>query len=103
CAPQLSEPRRHGVCGGNVWGLDAGRAAEPASELDGRDAAFAANRAAALQNLAAAADVQILLPDGPLPVDTEVLVKVRVFNRTGHKLPTGYADGRRGLLPLPAD
>ncbi|HZW90949.1 MAG TPA: MYXO-CTERM sorting domain-containing protein, partial [Myxococcaceae bacterium] len=26
--------------------------------------------------------------------------KVRVFNRTGHKLPTGYADGRRVFLEL---
>src|SRR5262249_54577175 len=43
------------------------------------------------------------LPDGPIPVDTPVGVKVRVFNRTGHKLPTGYADGRRGFLELRVD
>jgi uncharacterized protein (TIGR03382 family) len=86
--------------GGNVWGLDAVRAAAAPGDLDGLDAAFAANRAAALQNLAAAADVQVLLPDGPLPVDTDVQVKVRVLNRTGHKLPTGYADGRRVFLEL---
>src|SRR5262249_24125711 len=98
--PPRTSPSRHAFVGGNVWGLDAIRAAGPASELDGRDAAFAANRAAALQNLAAAADVQVLLPDGPLPVDTDVQVKVRVFNRTGHKLPTGYADGRRVFLEL---
>jgi hypothetical protein len=48
--------------GGNVWGLDAVRAAAAPGELDGLDAAFAANRAAALQNLAAAADVQVSFP-----------------------------------------
>ena len=86
-----------------MWGLDAVRAAAAPGELTGLDAAFAANRAAALQNLAGAADVQILLPDGAIPVDTEVQVKVRVFNRTGHKLPTGYADGRRVFLELRVD
>jgi len=98
--PLRPTPSRHAFVGGNVWGLDAVRAAAAPGELAGLDAAFAANRTAALQNLAAAADVQILLPDGPLPVDTDVLVKVRVFNRTGHKLPTGYADGRRVFLEL---
>jgi uncharacterized protein (TIGR03382 family) len=93
-------PSRHAFVGGNTWGLDAVRAAAASGELAGLDAAFAANRTAALQNLAAAADVQILLPDGPIPVDTDVQVKVRVFNRTGHKLPTGYADGRRVFLEL---
>ena len=98
--PVRPTPSRHAFVGGNVWGLDAVRAAAAPGDLDGLDAAFAANRAAALQNLAAAADVQVLLPDGPLPVDTDVLVKVRVLNRTGHKLPTGYADGRRVFLEL---
>jgi len=98
--PVRPTPSRHAFVGGNVWGLDAVRAAAAPGELDGLDAAFAANRAAALQNLAAAADVQVLLPEGPLPVDTDVEVKVRVFNRTGHKLPTGYADGRRVFVEL---
>jgi hypothetical protein len=98
--PVRPTPSRHAFVGGNVWGLDAVRAAAAPGELDGLEAAFAANRAAALQNLSAAADVQVLLPDGPLPVDTDVQVKVRVFNRTGHKLPTGYADGRRVFLEL---
>ena len=98
--PVRPTPSRHAFVGGNVWGLDAVRAAAAPGELEGLEAAFAANRAAALQNLAGAADVQVLLPDGPLPVDTDVQVKVRVFNRTGHKLPTGYADGRRVFLEL---
>ena len=98
--PVRPTPSRHAFVGGNVWGLDAVRAAAAPGELDGLDAAFNANRTAALQNLAAAADLQIFLPEGPLPVDTDVPVKVRVFNRTGHKLPTGYADGRRVFLEL---
>src|SRR5678816_1844395 len=98
--PVRPTPRRHAFVGGNVWGLDAVRAAAAPGELAGLDSAFAANRAAALQMLAGAADVQILLPEGALPVETEVAVRIRVFNRTGHKLPTGYADGRRVFLEL---
>jgi MYXO-CTERM domain-containing protein len=85
--------------GGNVWGLDAVRAAAP-SELAGLDAAFAANRAAALENLQRAARVEIVLPQGPIPVGQEAQLKVRVYNLTGHKLPTGYADGRRVFVEL---
>ena len=98
--PVRPTPSGHAFVGGNVWGLDAVRAAAAPGELAGLDGAFAANRAAALQNLAGAADVQILLPDGAIPVDTEVQLRVRVFNRTGHKLPSGYADGRRVFLEL---
>jgi hypothetical protein len=99
--PERQTPSRHAFVGGNVWGLDAVRAAAAPGELAGLDAAFAANRAAALDNLARAADVQVLFPGAAIPVETEVQVKVRVFNRTGHKLPTGYADGRRVFLELP--
>ncbi|HUM10259.1 MAG TPA: hypothetical protein VLT82_04825, partial [Myxococcaceae bacterium] len=101
--PSRPTPSRHAFVGGNVWGLDAVRAAAAPGELAGLDAAFAANRAAALDNLAGAADVQVLLPGATLAVETEVEVKVRVFNRTGHKLPTGYADGRRVFLELRVD
>ena len=98
--PARPTPSRHAFVGGNVWGLDAVRAAAAPGELSGLDAAFAASRAAALENLATAADLQLLLPAGAIPVETDVEVKVRVFNRTGHKLPTGYADGRRVFLEL---
>jgi len=97
--PLRTAPSRHAFVGGNVWGLDAVRAAAPA-ELAGLDAAFAANRAAALSNLQQAARLEVLLPEGGLPVETESLLKVRVYNLTGHKLPTGYADGRRVFLEL---
>ena len=100
--PPRQTPSRHGFVGGNVWGLDAVRAAAAPGDLDGLDAAFAANRAAALDNLAGAAELQLHLP-AAIPVETEVEVKVRVFNRTGHKLPTGYADGRRVFLELRVD
>ena len=98
--PARPTPSRHAFVGGNVWGLDAVRAAAAPGELSGLDAAFAASRAAALENLATAADLQLLLPAGAIPGETDVEVKVRVFNRTGHKLPTGYADGRRVFLEL---
>ncbi len=97
--PGRTSPSRHSFVGGNVWGLDAVRAAAP-SELAGLDAAFAANRAAALENLQRAARVEIVLPQGPIPAGQEVEIKVRVYNLTGHKLPTGYADGRRVFVEL---
>ena len=98
--PLRASPSRHAFVGGNVWGLEAVRMAAAPGELDALDAGFAANHRAALDNLAGAARLEILLPDGPLPVEQEVVVKVRVFNLTGHKLPTGYADGRRVFLEL---
>ncbi|MGZ6077716.1 MAG: PQQ-dependent sugar dehydrogenase, partial [Myxococcaceae bacterium] len=97
--PGRTSPSRHSFVRGNVWGLDAVRAAAP-SELAGLDAAFAANRAAALENLQRAARVEIVLPQAPIPVGQEVELKVRVYNQTGHKLPTGYADGRRVFIEL---
>ncbi len=34
--------------------------------------------------------------------DTAQLATVRVFNQTGHKLPSGYAEGRQMWLNLKA-
>lgn len=98
--PARNQPLRHTFAGANVWGLAAVRLA--ASELAdaGLDPVFAATRAAAVRSLQAAAEVTITLPDGTLPAGVEVPVTVRVTNKTGHKLPTGYADGRRVFIEL---
>jgi glucose/arabinose dehydrogenase len=92
------DPPQHTFVGGNVWGLDAVLAAAP--ELQPYADAFAATQAAARRNLAAAAELSIFLPTGPLLSGTTVPVTVRVTNLTGHKLPTGYADGRRVFIEL---
>jgi MYXO-CTERM domain-containing protein len=44
--------------------------------------------------------VEVLPPSGPVAAGVEVEVKVRVTNLTGHKLPTGYGDGRRVFIEL---
>ena len=97
-APGRTDPRRHTFAGANVWGLDAVLAATP--QLQVYADAFAATRAAALRSLAAAAELTLVVPSGPLPSGTAVPVTVRVRNLTGHKLPTGYADGRRVYVEL---
>jgi len=96
--PLRTDPRRHTFAGANVWGLDAVLAAAP--ELQPYADAFAATKAAALRSLAAAAEISILVAPGSLPAETPVQVTVQVKNLTGHKLPTGYADGRRVFVEL---
>jgi uncharacterized protein (TIGR03382 family) len=93
-----TDPRRHTFAGANVWGLDAVLAAAP--DLQSYVDAFAATKDAARRSLAAAAVVSIILPTGTLVAGSVVPVQVRVKNLTGHKLPTGYADGRRVFLQL---
>jgi MYXO-CTERM domain-containing protein len=93
--PDRDQPRRHTFVGANVWGLDAVQLAAP-----GLDAGFAETRAAALRNLQAAAELTLVPPPGGLVPGVENLIKVRVTNKTGHKLPTGYADGRRVFIEL---
>ena len=96
--PLRTDPRRHTFAGANVWGLDAVLAASP--ELQPYADAFAATKAAALRSLASAAEISLIVAPGPLPADTRVPITVQVKNLTGHKLPTGYADGRRVFVEL---
>ena len=96
--PLRTDPRRHTFAGANVWGLDAVLAAAP--ELQPYADAFAATKAAALRSLAAAAELALDVPPGPWAAGSILPVTVRVTNLTGHKLPTGYADGRRVFVEL---
>lgn len=48
--------------------------------------------------LTLAADLEVTLEDGPAPAGTQL--RVRVVNQTGHKLPTGYFEGRRMWLTV---
>ncbi|MEM6676002.1 MAG: hypothetical protein AAF726_24345 [Planctomycetota bacterium] len=92
CDPNLGPPvrpdvPRHSFSGANSWVLRAIRAQYPDSETglssQSVDAAIAANEAM----LAAAADLEATVRGGSL--------NVRITNRMGHKLPTGYGEGRR--------
>ncbi len=96
-----SHPRQHALAGGNVWGLDAVQAANPALAAEFTEQ-FAATRQLTLQNLRGAATLTLTVPTAAQTGPTAT-VTVRVTNRTGHKLPTGYADGRRVVVQLAVD
>ena len=92
CAPGLGgverdDLPRHGFAGANSWVLEAVRASYPDSETGLDDEIVAAALARNVEFLQLAADLEAFLRGGELVV--------RVTNRTGHKLPTGYGEGRR--------
>ncbi len=90
-------PERHDFAGGNVWGIllvrdtRADPALAPFYDLAALRARQMLESAAALEITTAPADAA--------PGDT-VHVATRIENRAGHKLPTGYADGRRVWLEV---
>ena len=98
--PYRAQPQRHTFAGGNVWGLDAVLQANP--DLQPLAAQFAETKRWAMKNLNEAATLALTVPaDGYLGEASKVTVKVT--NHTGHKLPTGYADGRRVFVQLEVD
>jgi hypothetical protein len=98
--PPRRAPRRHVLVGGNLWGLKAVQAANP--ELSQWAEQFAQTEAEAKKSLAAAAALELAAPTDPVAGDT-VRVRVTVRNLTGHKLPSGYGDGRRVVVQLRVD
>jgi hypothetical protein len=79
----------HGSAGGNTWVLDA-VLAEFGAASGLTDARVAAARTRTEAMLGAASDLEIVVQ--------QPVVRVRVTNQTGHKLPTGYPEGRRMWL-----
>jgi MYXO-CTERM domain-containing protein len=95
-AGNREKPRRHDFVGGNDWGPALLKAAFPGL----RDAQYDYTRAAAQENLKQAARLEIrsLAAQGA-PAGT-VDLAIRVTNLSGHKFPTGYADGRRAWVEV---
>ncbi len=91
CNPILANERtnmpRHFFNGGNTWVLRAVRNLYPdeVTSLTADTVAASIDRAKAM--LGAAGDLELTKESGQL--------KVRIINQTGHKLPTGYHEGRR--------
>ena len=52
------------------------------------------------QSLASAAEIEILSAPATVSAQTPFVVDVRLTNKTGHKLPTGYPEGRRVYLEV---
>lgn len=78
---------QHHFAGANTWVLRAVNKLYDQSETGLDDDLVEASIARNLAMLSAAADVNLSIESGQL--------NVRVVNQTGHKLPTGYPEGRR--------
>ncbi|MEK6701105.1 MAG: hypothetical protein AABZ53_02505, partial [Planctomycetota bacterium] len=78
---------RHHFNGGNNWVLRAINKMNDPGETGLTDESIDDSIARAESMLAAASDLEVLIEEGGL--------KARVINQTGHKLPTGYPEGRR--------
>lgn len=89
----------HQFAGGNSWIPDVLR--QEYLNL-GLDVEFAAVRDTAIDMLQdRSADLAVTAPS-VVTAGTPLAATVRVTNRTGHKLPTGYAEGRRMWIAVEA-
>ncbi len=97
-APGMPERdvHRHELAGGNYW-MPLVLAGEY-PELN-RQAAYEQTAANAEKMLDASAAVSLALPESAKPGE-ELRFGVRLTNLTGHKLPTGYPEGRRAWLEV---
>jgi len=89
----------HRFVGGNSWVPDVLRQEYPSMGREDQHAGARDSAIAMLQNASATVDVTVPptgTPGSPLPV------QVRVTNLTGHKLPSGYAEGRRMWIAVEA-
>ena len=89
----------HAIVGGNAFVGQAVALLYPELELDAQ-----ARRVKDLvrAQLASASSLEILSAEPLIEVESgdSVQLKVRLTNKTGHKLPTGYPEGRRVYLEL---
>ncbi|MRG91705.1 hypothetical protein [Polyangium spumosum] len=98
-APLRPDPRDHVFAGGNLFGIRAVMAKDPARAAAFSDA-FALALARTEETLAAAAKVEIERAPASAAPGEPFEITVRVENLSGHKFPTGYAEGRRAWIAL---
>jgi hypothetical protein len=85
--PERSDLPVHGFAGSNTWVLRAINALNPQSDTLLSDDVVNVSVARNFEMLAAASDTEVTAAGD--------LLNVRVINYSGHKLPSGYAEGRR--------
>ncbi len=95
-APNRARQRRHDFLGANEWGMALLKAAFPGE----RDEEYDASRRRIQDYLRTAAEVTFTDVPRTAAAGSTVRVTVRVTNRSGHKLPTGYEDARVMWLQL---
>ncbi|MEX1310884.1 MAG: hypothetical protein AB1Z65_10725, partial [Candidatus Sulfomarinibacteraceae bacterium] len=86
----------HELVGGNAWVPQVLKGEVPNV---GRSAEYDATTAWAVELLQASATVTLSAPDR-VEAGSELVFDVRVTNHSGHKLPTGYPEGRRMWLDV---
>ena len=95
--PLREDVSRHDLAGGSVWMPQVLATLNPALSASYDEAS-----ARALEMLQEqSAKVSIMAPEA-VSADAPLALRVRVENLTGHKLPTGYPDGRRMWLEVTA-
>ena len=91
CKAEKNSPRpdlpSHNFHGGNTWLLKAVRALYDDSVTNLSEASVADSIAMTIDMLERASDLELSIESGTL--------RARVVNECGHKLPTGYPEGRR--------
>ena len=93
--PVRSNLPMHDMMGGNAWAGGVIASMFP-NEVDAAALAAGAARAVSMLQKAATVDVRVL------PQGDSLRATVVVTNHTGHKLPTGYPEGRRMWIHLVA-
>ncbi len=86
----------HQLAGGNAWVPQVLKGEYPNLA---RNAEFDATTAWAVETLEASATIEVGV-DGTVQAGEDLAIGVRVVNLSGHKLPTGYPEGRRMWLDV---
>jgi len=101
--PPRSDMRDHYLMGASTWVLDAiidlyGPSSPEPDFYQIEMEAIQANKLRNIEMLEKAADLELSLDDAQTPGIDQL--KARVINQTGHKLPSGYPEGRRIWLSV---
>lgn len=98
-SPFRKNPRRHDFVGGNYWGIRAIMHAHPQ-----RAETYATEYTSAIDRTEwmLRTSVKVSIADAPAQVrpGETIRLHIRVENLTGHKFPTGYAEGRRAWVAI---